>query len=679
MTRHFNLPTTFAAAAVAQTSSLLYRGFPIRKRSGAWPSRPQKRSSSTDARIDHSPRPVLYFCGRDGHPPDVARISSLIPKGWVRIAQRFNAGVAFPWGRVPKGRVRACLRSVAPAGRGCMCLALLSCALTASLAAAELDLFVTDYNENPSTEQRPMIDQPVVFVKPQEVTIKTSEGKTVTIQSPAAVNVRKGLSGDPREAKLFAALGEFEPFTFLLRPREPLAEVFIASGDLTGPGGALIPARNVVVQSVEGFHGGGRDMLMTLGRPWSMSAYSTEYFWCTIHVPADARPGNYQGQVTVTAGGKAVGAIRIALDVLPIKLADPPFALGLNYSKPGDDNEGKVLAIHLKDMRDHGMTCVAPLYNWHQPVHDTNTTELGAVLEAYKQAGFPGTFYWAPPMDLQLVALAGYGNETGRRWQQKYIKVMRLMHEEAKRHGVPAIFSIGDELTNQGREGVKTAGRLAKFVWEELPEIVTTSDMNGYQEVMAMAPYLNVATFNNGWDGADHHNQGRRLLNRAFLEELQAKTGAIPWFVNAGSGRFPYGFFFWKMSQYGVKGKVEWYYNLENREGSLVRTQKDGVQPTLDYERCREGIDDLKYLCKLESLVARANPALPETRAARELLKAIADGIADDWTLYEGKGGRRFPDDGFASLDPEKAATFGRLNSLRLQLANAILALQNGH
>jgi hypothetical protein len=327
-------------------------------------------------------------------------------------------------------------------------------------------------------------------------------------------------------------------------------------------------------------------------------------------------------------------------------------------------------------MREHGMTCVAPLYNWHQPVHDSDTSELGSLLEAYKKAGFPGTFYWAPPMDLQLTDLAGYGDETSRRWQQKYIQVMRLMHEEVRKHGVPTLFSIGDELTNKGMEGVGIAGRIAKFVWEELPEIATTSDMDGYLEVMAMAPYLNVATFNNGWDGIDHHNKGRRLLNRAFIEELTSKTGAIPWFVNAGSGRFPFGFFFWKMSHYGVKGKVEWYYNLRNEQGSLVRTQGDTIAPTLDYERCREGIDDLKYLGKLESLAARAAPESPQVKNARDLLQAIADGIADDWTLYEGKGGRRFPEDGFAKLDPEKAGSFGRLNALRLELANAIVAIQ---
>jgi len=554
---------------------------------------------------------------------------------------------------------------------------LVLCVLTTSTAiAAEVELFVTDYGENPTTEQRPLIDQPLIFARPQEVAIKTADGKVVTFQSPAGVSVRRDLGTSPREAKLFAAIGEYEPFSFLLRPKEALSGVFITASSLKGPGGVTIPATNVTIRSVEGFHGGGRDILVPVGRLWDMSAYSTEFFWCTVKVPNDAEPGSYAGDVTVTAGGIPVGAIHIALEVLPIKLADPPFGLGLNYSRPDDDKDGRILAAHLADMREHGMTCVAPLYNWHQPVHDSDTSELGALLEAYKKAGFPGTFYWAPPMDLQLTDLAGYGDETSRRWQQKYIQVMRLMYEEVRKHDVPTLFSIGDELTNKGLEGVGIAGRLAKFVWEELPEIATTSDMNGYREVMAMAPYLNVATFNNGWGGADRHNGGHRLLNRAFLEELQSKTGAIPWFVNAGSGRFPFGFFFWKMSRYGVKGKVEWYYNLRNEQGSLVRTQGDAVFPTLDYERCREGIDDLKYLCKLESLLVKADPAQPAVKNARDLLKTIADGIADDWTLYEGKGGLRFPDDGFARLDPEKVNSLGRLNAIRLELANAIVALQ---
>ena len=128
------------------------------------------------------------------------------------------------------------------------------------------------------------------------------------------------------------------------------------------------------------------------------------------------------------------------LDVLPIRLGDPPFSLGFNYSNPKDP---AALKAHLADMRAHGMTCVAPLYDWRMPIHDEDTSELGALLKAYKQAGFPGVFYFATPMNLQLSALAGYGDETSKRWQQKYIQVMRRLHAETLKHDVPVVPAYG--------------------------------------------------------------------------------------------------------------------------------------------------------------------------------------------------------------------------------------------
>jgi hypothetical protein len=540
--------------------------------------------------------------------------------------------------------------------------------------AVELDLFVTDYGEEPSSEQRPLGDRPLRYVAPQQVTIKTPAGELVTYDGPLRVTVDHRSGADPREARIFASIGEHEPFGLLLRPKATLQEVFITSRDLIG-GAGQIPKENVVVCSVESSGEMGRKILMRLGRKWDMPAHSTEHFWCTVKVPDGAKPGLYKGKVVVTAKDDEVGSIGIVLEVLPIRLEDPPFALGFNYSNPKNQ---AALEVHLADMRQHGMTCVSPLYNFHLPIHDANTSELGNFIESYKKAGFPGPVYFATPMDLQLSSLAGYGDETSKRWQQKYIQVMRHLHAEVLKHNIAVLMSIGDELTNKGIEGVEIAGRLARFVWEELPEIATTSDMNGYMEVMAMAPYLNVATFNNGWDGMDNHNKGRHLINREFILEVQEKTGAIPWFVNAGTGRFPFGFFFWKMVKYGVKGKVEWYYNLDNRSGSVVRTEGATVWPTLEYERSREGIDDLKYLCMLEKLIARANSlgkASAERQKAEALLKKIADGIADDWTAYT-HGGERFPADGMAVMSPERTANMGELNAIRRAVADHIVMLQ---
>ena len=61
--------------------------------------------------------------------------------------------------------------------------------------------------------------------------------------------------------------------------------------------------------------------------------------------------------MVVTAADQEIGSISIELEVLAIKLEDPPFALGFNYSNPHNQ---AALEAHLTDMRRHGMTSVAP-------------------------------------------------------------------------------------------------------------------------------------------------------------------------------------------------------------------------------------------------------------------------------------------------------------------------------
>jgi len=489
------------------------------------------------------------------------------------------------------------------------------------------------------------------------------------------VKTIRPLGGSPTNvARLFAAPGEYEPVSFAVRPDARVEQMFIAPTDLTGPKGR-IPKENIRIQSVESYHGGDRDILMDLGGPWDMPAYRRGLFWVTVHVPDSAPAGRYQGQAVVTGKGKPLARLTLELETLPIKLEEPPFALGYNYSSPKD---AEALAAHLADMRAHGMTTVAPLYNFHLPIYDADTSELGEFIEAYRRAGFTQPIYFGSPMQL-ISRLAGYGPVDSARFQQKFLAVMRRLHAEERRHDTPLLFSIADELTNKGRPGIEQGALLARLCFEELPEIAVTADMNGWLEVTTLAPWLNVATFNNGWDGIDHHNHGRRLINREFILNLQRRTDAIPWFVNAGSGRFPFGFFFWKIAKYGVRGKVEWYYNLgDNERGSLVRAEGKTVWPTLAYERSREGVDDLKYLVTLERLLAKARRsgrAAAAARRAEGLLARIADGIQDNWTAYA-EGGETFPGDGFDVMAPSQAAGLSRYQALRRAVADAIVDLQ---
>lgn len=483
------------------------------------------------------------------------------------------------------------------------------------------------------------------------------------------------LGGEPsRRATLFATPGEYEPVAFALGNSLSPIGVEITSSALIGPMGT-IPSAAVRVRAVEQVPRFGRRILVDPGPRVDLPAGATRSFWVTVRVPVDTQPGLYAGTVGVTSAGEALARLDLILEVLPIQLEDPPFALGFNYSQPGDR---EALADHLADMRAHGMTVVAPLYDFHLPVDDDDTSELGAFIEAYQAAGFREPIYFATPMLLSFDRLPGYGPIDSKRFQQKYIEVMRRLYRETSERGQLTLFSIGDEYTNKGLEGVHEGGLFARFVFEELPELATTSDMNGYREVMEMAPYLSVAAINNGWDGIDNHNRGRRLANETFISELRRETGAIPWFVNTGSGRFPFGFFFWRMSKLGVRGKVEWYYNFgPNRRGSLIHIEDGSLQPTLDYERSREGIDDLKYLLALERRVEAARAARIGTRqadAAATLLERLTESVVPDWSAYTERD-TSFPEDGFESLDPARAASLGSFNAIRRTVAEHIMAL----
>ena len=74
--------------------------------------------------------------------------------------------------------------------------------LSSATSAAELDLFVTDYAEDPTPEQRPLVERPVSYASPQRVTIKTSDGREVTYDAPRRTFHKALMSGSSLHQQL---------------------------------------------------------------------------------------------------------------------------------------------------------------------------------------------------------------------------------------------------------------------------------------------------------------------------------------------------------------------------------------------------------------------------------------------------------------------------------------------
>ncbi len=113
--------------------------------------------------------------------------------------------------------------------------------------------------------------------------------------------------------RLSAARGEYEPVQVVLRPKQALTGLTASISDLAGDG-ATIPASAVDLMRVgyvyvhtptdaQGAVGWWPDPLPPLDAPIDLAAGENQPLWLRVHVPANARPGDYRATLSLQADG----------------------------------------------------------------------------------------------------------------------------------------------------------------------------------------------------------------------------------------------------------------------------------------------------------------------------------------------------------------------------------------
>jgi len=452
-----------------------------------------------------------------------------------------------------------------------------------------------------------------------------------------------------RELWAYAARGQFEPVDFAVIPLKKLGTLTAVCSELQGPQGAKIRAEQIKVGYVKywDFYDRRAKPPAVAPEPYLVMDRNvipateprvTRQFWITIHVPVDAAGGRYGGTITVTAEQGGSAKVPLVLDVIPLQLDGPGAVMLLNYSFPwkalyfGDERAWWAdIEKELAFQRDHGMNSTA--MSCHLPLYDEDTSEWEKFIDIYQKVGMDQPTYFAGTMNLYNK----FTNLLDPQQQEQYCNVLKRLEAVAQRKKQKVIYSLCDEATNDGREALSEL--VARFSRDRLPALYTIGDINGYRELMRSAPHFRAAGFNNGWHGSYGTNrQGHQLITRTVIERVKSQ-GCEPWFVNGGVGRYPFGVFFWKMADLGVRGKCEWHYfastsdpynpfdgNQLNAFGSLVFP---GLVPTLAIEESRAGIDDLRYVRTLQRVIA-------ETRQHRDPLGTAraqaAQEALDYWT-----------------------------------------------
>lgn len=492
--------------------------------------------------------------------------------------------------------------------------------------------------------------------------------------------------------KAIASLGEFIPLTFALAAQQDLGKTNILFQSLKGPNGAQINSTDITIGKVRYIADPVRYWEKV---PWQpvpgpiipikdliINTNTTKQFWVTVHIPKNSEPGNYTGNIQITpATGESI-KIPVMLRVLPFALKRPSYlSVGLTYFVPimdayfGKERFWNRIRQEFADMRRHNLTTVQLTGMGLE-----NYEGLDKLFSAYEEAGFEQPVYFLESAAKIIAAYKGHNFTVNSKkfndFCDSYVHTIHnFLAEKGKRGWPDIIIDFGDEFTNSAKEEVGAA--IAKRL-EKIPGIVTGADVNGDKELRVLAPHVSILSFNEGWVGPTKVNQGKRQLVHAGTVRDILSVGATPWLVNIGKDRFSNGYYFWKMSRLGLKGKIEWIYrdyramphNPFAGQGSHANIMDRAIYPgpdntiltTIPYERMRQGLDDLAYLYTLEYLTKKTSSSQIRNEA-EALLERIDQMISDDYSKYRDAKqiGNRWNNDRYYELRSEISRIIIRL------------------
>jgi hypothetical protein len=447
----------------------------------------------------------------------------------------------------------------------------------------------------------------------------------------------------------FAFAGQIEPLSVSIYPLQDLGTVRASIGDLTGP--ATIPAGKVSVGYVSNrvsrvaMDGSVYTIepRYVMPRDWiDVRQGVTRRFWLTVHVPDDAPPGVYRGQIRLAGQQGQPATVPVAFRVFrgkldPVDIPVGPWDHRIHLPWLGDDPatqawNNTLERRSMEKLHEYGFTTFTGLpiirylgFKDGKPQFDFSEGDRQMALA--RQCGFtmPVVSYVETPglnlyyRDEDAMRAAGFSD---------YSRFLRVVfsaiqaHADAK-HWLPVYWNLGDE---PGGDDLRRAAENAESYRAAFPSgppwftAATSLSTEGSDAAaqLRFAKALHVADLNG------HDEEGVRKLHAAGSD----------WAFYNGGNRWTYGVYLYKAAkQFGLKFRLNWhwnatagdpYYALDCREDDYAwcNSSPDGeLIPSLYFEReMRGGLDDYRHLLTLSRLAAAKHDA-----AAQSLIQKRMD------------------------------------------------------
>jgi hypothetical protein len=329
-------------------------------------------------------------------------------------------------------------------------------------------------------------------------------------------------------------------------------------------------------------------------QPLDIPANGNKQFWVTVKVPENASPGIYTGKIRLTSANGDNKILTLSVNVLPFNLPEPDYDSAIYYCSLLDPLDvGSIshtkksrvqLAAELKNMVEHGVT-KPTLYQSF-----TDTATLSEYLGMRLAAGIPNDplYYLGVGTGASITTIQNFLNYAIQNGIQE---VYFYGKDEAQ----------GDALLAQRDKWIQVhdiGGKVfvAGYKGQNYPLVGDIQDLF----VCAFAPSADEAAL---W-----HSVGHKIWCYANPQGgvenpdiYRRNYGLLLWQNNYdGACTFAY--------QYGFSGGNIWndFDHATYRDHNFTYPTVDGVIDTIAWEGYREGVDDIRYLTKLQQLIATA-------------------------------------------------------------------------
>ena len=373
----------------------------------------------------------------------------------------------------------------------------------------------------------------------------------------------------------------------------------------------------------------------------------TRSFWYIVDVPADAKPGEYKGQLNLEFSGAPKQTYDVKVTVWPIKLVEPEFPMGMFMMNPAwaslrFDPEARWAAIKdmLQDARKHGLTSVDPGLNIAlQRIENGKAiidfTDADRYMKLAREAGFTqelNGYGVSPGINIRVGC---DHNAEAKRWgMNSYAELVKAYFDAVREHAkannwLPLAFCTDDEYLIHPGGNPDVIREHHKVLQENAPGFrFVTFDSAFYNIKKEDEPrHEQMLTVVDTW-GAGVHSEREA--------EITKKNNRRLWLYNTGMNRFTFGtYMYFARTRHNVSGFFQWvypnvgtyhpFYHASHNEShyGVVYPSTRGVRSTPTWERISAGCYDHRYFEAARRLITQARKDNKGVAQADALEKTI--------------------------------------------------------